>query len=952
MYKIMWHSQTIRSAMTVVCAGLMLAACGLADGHGNLAAGTKYQAEGKYRAASIEAKKVLQNEPKNGEAWLLLGKASLMLGDPKNALADLDKAQANGVSAEHWAVPMGRALRVTHQFKKLLKDLPAGDSFKPEVRAQLAVLRGDAWRGLNKPAQAEKAYKDSLKLAPNNPRALVGLARLAALANTPDTAHKYVQQALVAAPDSPEAWMGKGDLALKNGDLAGAESAYKKALGTHSSDWLPQDSFVARLKLANIQLQRNQFDKALANIQALEKMSPQQPQAHYLHAVLLYRQRHLDDAVVQLQKVLKVSPENIQAQFLMGAVNYAKGNYGQTEMYLSNVMGMDPSNISARKFLALTYYREGRSAQALDTLRPMVSEKISDAALLAQLHRAVAHDEGTSSSAGGVAGADSAPTMVAMANITDHPHNDQFAGVRSALASGHVAKAIGMLKAMPKGDASAEAKRTTLLVMANVRGKHPDVAVKTAAAYAAANPHDSAAQLLYGTALVADHQYDKARTQYEKAHKLDGGNVAALINLGSLDVHGQHYKNAEKHFKEVLQTHPDNAAALTALGKLALVQHDRASAIKWFKQDIAAAPKSTEGYLRLIMLYSQSGHFDQAASIANKLADAAPNNPVALNALGAAELNASHPDKALKSLQQAVKLAPDEALYRINLARAQIMLKDNKAAEANLEKVDKTGHVGAQAVRLLAAIKMQNHDLPAAIALAQTLQKQSATKAAGFTLEGDLYMAGKSYDKAAKAYQDALKVDDSRALVVKQFLALRAAGAKEPAKGMRDWLDRHANDDAMRMLLAQYYMNSSQHALAEREYTRVLKTYPFNLAALNNLAWLYVGQHNPKGLVLAKQAYKLSSDSPSIADTYGWALIAANQFRDALPILQKAAKAAPKVPTIRYHLAVAQLQSGNHDGARATLDALRKMGTQYPEQLAAEKLYQKLGGATVGSATK
>lgn len=950
MYKIVWNSRTTRCALTAICAGVMLAACGL--GHGSLASGTQYQTDGKYRAASIEAKKVLQREPKNGDAWLLLGKASLMLGNPKNALSDFDKARANGASAEDLAVPTGQALRVTYQFKKLLKDQPASDSFKPEVRAQLASLRGDAWRGLNKPSSAEKAYKDALKLDPGNPRALTGLARLAAAAHDSDAADKYVQQALAAAADSPEAWMGKADLAFQHGDFAGAESAYKKALGLQASHWLPQDRFMARLRLTSVQVQRKQFDKALANIQRLEKMSPQQPQPHYLHAAVLYRQGHLDDAVAQLQKVLKVSPANIPAQLMMGAINYAQGNYGQTEMYLSNVMGMDRNNVSARKLLALTYYREGRSSQAVDTLRPLVSGKTPDAALLTQLQRAVAHDGGAPQSASSVAGAGSAPAMVAMTNIADHPHDNQFADVRRALTAGHVTRAIDMLKAMPKGDAATEAKRTTLLVMADVRGKHTDAAVKTAAANAAANPHDSGAQLLYGTALVADHQYNKARTLYEKAHKLDAGNVAALINLGSLDVHGQHYKDAEKYFKEVLQTDPDNMAALTALGKLAVVQHDRANAIKWFKKVIAAAPKSTEGYTRLIMLYSQGGHFDQAVNTANALVDAAPNNPAALNALGAAELNANHADKALKPLHQAVKLAPDQDLYRINLARAQIVLKDNKAAAANLEKVDKTGTVGAQAVRLLAAIKMHDHDLPAAIALAQTLQKKQATRAAGFTLQGDLYMANKSYDKAAKAYQDGLKVHDDRSLVVKHFLALRAADAKAPEQGLRDWLDKHPHDDAMRMLLAQYYMNSSQQTLAEHEYAKVLKAYPSNLAALNNLAWLYVGKHDRKGLALAKRAYKLSPDTPSIADTYGWALIAFNQPRDALPILEKAAKAAPKVPTIRYHLAVAQSQSGKHEDARATLDALKKTGASYPEQLAAEKLYRKLGSATVGSAVR
>jgi predicted Zn-dependent protease len=124
-----------------------------------------------------------------------------------------------------------------------------------------------------------------------------------------------------------------------------------------------------------------------------------------------------------------------------------------------------------------------------------------------------------------------------------------------------------------------------------------------------------------------------------------------------------------------------------------------------------------------------------------------------------------------------------------------------------------------------------------------------------------------------------------------------------------------------------------------------LKAHPSQVAALNNLAWIYTAQHNPKALTLAKQAYKLAPQSPSIADTYAWALIAANQPKVALPIVLQAAKAAPKVPSIQYHLAVAQARTGDHTGARGTLEALQKSNVDFQDKQAAGKLYRELGGS-------
>ena len=76
------NMRSVRHAMVLLGIGVLLAGCGLVGGHGNLAKGDQYQAEGNYRAAYIEAKRVLQSNDKDGNAWLLLGRASLLLGNP------------------------------------------------------------------------------------------------------------------------------------------------------------------------------------------------------------------------------------------------------------------------------------------------------------------------------------------------------------------------------------------------------------------------------------------------------------------------------------------------------------------------------------------------------------------------------------------------------------------------------------------------------------------------------------------------------------------------------------------------------------------------------------------------------------------------------------------------------------------------------------------------------
>jgi len=944
------NGSTLRRGLVLVAVGLLLAGCGFGSGKGSVAAGLKYQESGKYRAAYIEAKKVLQRDDKNGDAWLLLGESSLMLGNTKDALNELDQAKTHGVPKSRWVVPTSEALFATHDFDKVVATAAPDGSLDAKVQAQLAVLRGNAQRGLKQPEQARQSYEAALQKQPGNTLALVGLGRLAADAGDTAAAGRYVDQALASTPESSQALVAKADLAAAAGDFAAAETTYQKALDIKHPDWLPQDGFYARLRLVEAQTRQKQYEQALSNLATLEKMAPGQPGPHYLHAVVLYQQGHLDEATAQLQQVLKAAPDSAPAQMLMGAVNYAQGNYGQAEMYLSNVMGVDKENEGARKLLALTYYREGRSTQALNMLRPMVPTQATDAELLAQLQRAASKGAGMPPKPG--TEAVTGVPAVANAASAGTPSGKAFAAAEKALAANDSAEAIRLLKAMPAGDAGVEAQRTTMLTIAYVHDRHPEEAVKTAAAYAAKHPKQSSAHLLYGTALVAAGKRDDARAQYDEAIRIDPKNTAALMSLGSLDSVEGHYEDAKKNYGAVLKQDPHDAAAMVALGKVAAIQGHKAEAIKQFRQAIAAQPKSAVAYVELVLVYSQNGQFDDAAGVAKQLADALPDNPAALNAFGAAELNAGRHAQALQPLEKAVNLAPQSALFRINLARAQILNKDAKAATANLETVIKADPAQTQAVALLAFMKLQDHDTAGAIALARTLQKQPAARAAGFGLEGDLYMATKDYAKAAVAYQQGLKVTYNRPLVMKNFAALEHSDPKASESLLRDWLAKHPDDAAMRLMLAQYYLDHDRNEDAAGQYEQVLKAFPSNVGALNNLAWIYTEQKNPKALALAERAYKLAPTSASIQDTYGWALVAAGQAKTALPVLREAVKAAPKVPAIQYHLAVAQARSGDRAGARSTLEALQKSGADFPGKAAADKLYQELNGTAGRGAGK
>jgi cellulose synthase operon protein C len=92
-------------------------------------------------------------------------------------------------------------------------------------------------------------------------------------------------------------------------------------------------------------------------------------------------------------------------------------------------------------------------------------------------------------------------------------------------------------------------------------------------------------------------------------------------------------------------------------------------------------------------------------------------------------------------------------------------------------------------------------------------------------------------------------------------------------------------------------------------YEKTIELAPQLSAALNNLAWIYYEQKNPKAIDLAKRAYDLSVNNPPIMDTYGWILVENNHLEEGIQILERAVNLAPKNKEILDHLKAAKAKN-------------------------------------------
>ena len=112
---------------------------------------------------------------------------------------------------------------------------------------------------------------------------------------------------------------------------------------------------------------------------------------------------------------------------------------------------------------------------------------------------------------------------------------------------------------------------------------------------------------------------------------------------------------------------------------------------------------------------------------------------------------------------------------------------------------------------------------------------------------------------------------------------------------------------------------------------------------LNNLAWLYQRKGDPRARQVAERAYRIAP-IPAIADTLGWLLTLQGGAATGVTYLTEASNAMPANPDVQYHLAVALEKTGKADDARAILQRIVKLSTDFDSKEDAKQLLAQLGG--------
>jgi cellulose synthase operon protein C len=859
-------------------------------------------AGGDAPAAMIHLRNVLQADPSNVEARVLLAEASFKSGDFDSAAKEYLRAVDLGADVDNFRVALVESLvRVGGLAEALRLTDPATAGDGAEVRYWRALALG-------RTGELEEARRllEGLRSSPDMAgHAQVGLARLALAAQRPAEAVALLDALGDSMAGDVDYWEVRAFASLQTGEPATAIEAFRQA-GKIVVDPLGTRRFMFAAGEAEAMLSAGRLEEARALATELLRSAERHPVANYLMSRVELQAGNAEQALAYAQAILAVQPEASVGHLMAGAASLSLGQAVQAERHLEQAIASDPGNLQARKLLAQTRLGLQSPERALEALGPALGDG-SDASVAALA---------------GVANVRSGDTEAAIEifrrQLEQDPGDEEARAMLavSLMSAGRTDDALAELAKVKSGEGVVRQRADLIAIAAHLQSGDLAEARGLASQLAAANPADAEVHSTLGALFQGAGQSDEAAVWLEEALKIAPANNAAAYNLGRISAERGQVARAEQLFDGILERDPGNGPALSARAQLDWAHGDRDAAIARLERARSANSADAHSRFLLAQYLVGSGKAAQAVSVAEELVKIAPGVGASMDSLGLALLESGRPADALLQFERARQLEPANARYLLNTARAHAALGQLEPARSQLVNALALEPEDPMMLALLVDLERRAGKADAAAQALARLERASPPDDPRVALiRGQVLLLQERYADAEQAFGDALRLGMGSRAVIGQFETRRRGALADPTAPLRAWLEREPADPVVLRVLGDYYIGANDHPAAIGQYEKLAKVMPDNAMVLNNLAWLYGEAEDPRGLEFARRAHELAPDNPMIADTLGWILHLRGDNAQARRLLGAAVDGAPQASDLRYRYAVVLAASGDRAGA-------------------------------------
>jgi putative PEP-CTERM system TPR-repeat lipoprotein len=896
-----------RLSFVVMFLALISTGCGIGmDAQAQLDRGQQAYDQGDFRAAGIDARNVLQEEPENAAARVLLGKAAVAMEDGVSGEKELRRALDLGVDSSQVIVYLARALLQQQKFTAVIEEIDIAAAANEIDRSHLMLSRAEALVGLGEPAAARDIYMEMLSANAENIDALLGVVQTYMTEGSFAQARDSLNEVLANHESNAQAWIVSGSLYYQAGRYELAERDYQTALGLTSGNADRQTEILVWTGLAEVRFAAEDADGAKMAVDQLLALSPDGLTTAYFDARMAYLEQDYSRAQQRLQRVLTASPDYLPAQLLLGAVHLHSGNLSQAEMYLSTVVTAVPSHTAARRLLAETRLQMDKLDEAKVALGPVLQGIDADVASLGLAARA--------SFAGG--NSNEAIEYLQRAVQANHDNVEVVLSLAGVLISaGRVEEARSVLSDLPDVAGQNALRRELMGVLLQILEGNVEMALEAANELLSKNPDEVSLLLFVGRVELSAGNYATAREHFSRAKSLAPSNVSTFLNIALVDLAEENPVAARAQYEAALDIDPENVQALVGLARLSFAEGLQDESLEL----LVRANKADTGAIapRVILgrIYLAKRDFGAAEDVVRQALQLNESVGELHYMLGMAQRGQGAHAESLRSFRQSLEIEPENPEFRLGLARAHISMNNEESAQEVLEESYERFPRHVETGVLLSALLAKTGDSDRALIIARELQQRIPDSAAPYVLEGELLAESKQYQAAVSAYEMALEKEINRDHAVRAFRLKGMAGMADAAAPLRNYLDNRPADHVVRLILAQFYEGEALVDQAD------------------------MGDSRAEGL--ARRAYELASDNANVVDTLATILIDQGDLEEGVTLRRKAALLADDNPDYRYRLASALVMVGEEAEAKRILNEILAQDSEFESRDDAERLLQQ-----------
>ncbi len=430
-------------------------------------------------------------------------------------------------------------------------------------------------------------------------------------------------------------------------------------------------------------------------------------------------------------------------------------------------------------------------------------------------------------------------------------------------------------------------------------------------------------------ALLAMERPDEALEQVR-------GVLAAAPNLpvaryleGLIHYQRGNLADAEEALLIVRKFQPGHASSMYLLGAVKLQQGQLYQAEDYLESYLARNRGNESAAKMLATVKFRQGDFAETARVLAPYSQTS-NDAQLVGLAGTAFLRSGETQAALDYLQRAAELAPDNTVFRNELALGLVLSGESERAVVELQSTIEIEQEQFNRDFLIALLQLRNGDDTAAMASAQALLASAEDSALVHNLIGTIWLARGDPDEAAEAFELAVLADPGFLPAIDNLVKLRP-GAEDAVARYAQAVSARPNREESYLRLAEASLRDGQIERAEQVLRQAVEVPNAEmLKARLALARLYLQQNRLASAVEALAgAGDRAAGRPEFQVLAGETALRQRRRDDAYQIGVRLAQSIRQHPASRYVLldvARLQRQVKLYEKADETLGLARQLG--------------------------